>query len=167
MNQRESVYQATINVLADHNVAWDGNTPVAKVVTKELRASIISAVTQSILVGETEMSAEGRAKYPGEKKMAVYVTGLVNNWFRKDSKLNGNTKYVAKAPGSRAGSGDEQIKALKALREAKAGDANAVALIDAAIDSRKSEIKTAKTKVVFTEDMLEKIPAELRESLGL
>lgn len=165
MNQRESVYQSTMNVLADAEIAFDDGQNVEDVVTKELRKSVIAVVTASIISGETEMSTEGRAKYCDEQKMRNYVSGLVSNWFRKDKRLNGGVKHEIKNPGSRVGSGDEQLKALKALRATKTDDADALAAIDEAIAARKAEVGTKKVEV--TEAQLALIPEGLRAKLGL
>lgn len=168
LNQRESVYLSTMNVLADAGINFDdGQSPTAQeLVSKDMRKSICMMVTQSICSGETEFSSEATAKHDTEAKVASYVSGLVNNWFRKDKRLNGGNKYETKAPGSRAGAGDEQLKALKALRATKADDAEALAVIDAAIASRQSELKVTKT-VELTEAQIEALPAGVREALGL
>lgn len=168
LNQRQSVYLATMNVLADSNINFDdGQSPTAaELVTKDMRQSIMSIVTQSIISGETEFSAEATAKHDTEAKVRSYVSGLVNNWFRKDTRLNGGTKYVTKSPGSRQGSGDEQLKALKALRATKSDDAEALQVIDAAIESRKSELGKSKV-VTMTAEQVEALPASVREALGL
>lgn len=168
MNQRESVYLATVNTLAEAGVNFDdGQTPtILEIVTKDMRKSICMIVTQSIISGETEFSSEARAKHDTEEKVRSYVSGLVNNWFRKDKRLNGGNKYEAKNPGSRAGCGDEQLKALKALRNTKADDAEALAVIDAAIASRQGELKVTKT-VALTQEQIDALPANVRESLGL
>lgn len=168
LNQRESVYVATLNVLADAGVNFDdGQSPTAtELVSKDMRKSIMSIVTTSIMSGETDMSTEGRAKYDTEDKMRSYVSGLVNNWFRKDPRLNGSTKYTAKNPGSRAGAGDEQLKALKALRATKTDDAEALAVIDQAIEARKAELGKAKV-VELTAEQIEALPESVRKSLGL
>ena len=168
INQREAVYVTTMNVLADHEIPFDdGQAGGAEaVVTKDMRKSIVDCISLAILAGEVEMSTEGKAKYNDIKKMKTYVSGLVSNWYRKDPRLNGATKYKAKNPGSRAGSGDEQIKALKTLRQVKAEDAEAVAVIDQAIEARKAELGASKT-VELTDDMIACLPAELRSKLGL
>lgn len=168
LNQRQSVYLATMNVLADNSINFDdGQTPTAaELVTKDMRHSIMSIVTQSIISSETEFSAEATAKHDTEAKVHGYVSGLVNNWFRKDSRLNGNTKYVTKSPGSRQGAGDEQLKALKALRATKSEDAEALQVIDAAIETRKSELGKSKV-VTMTAEQVEALPASVREALGL
>lgn len=162
MNQKSAVYQATMGVLAEAGIDFTDGQNVAAVITKDLRKSIIQVVTQAFMAGEVEFSAEAKAKYSDEAKVTSYVNGLVNNWFRKDSRFNGDTKYVAKNPGSRAGQGDIILKNLKALRSTRT-DAAELAAIDTAIAKRKEEIPAKKTVVVD----LEKIPAELKELLGL
>lgn len=165
MNQREAVYTTTLNALADAGVAFDDGQNVEDVVTKDMRKSIIACISSAILKGEVEMSAEGRVKYADEPKMRNYVSGLVSNWFRKDKRLNGGVKHEIKNPGSRAGAGDEQLKALKTLRATKTDDADALKAIDEAIASRKAELGTKKVEI--TEEMLSLIPADLRSKLGL
>lgn len=168
MKQKDAVYTTTMNVLAENNVPFDDGQEggVEKVVSKEIRASIIGAVTSAILAGEVVMSADGLAKYDTEDKMRGYVSGLVSNWFRKDSRLNGNVKYEIKNPGSRAGAGDSQMKALKDLRAAKADDEAAVKVIDEAIEKRKNELKATKT-VEITEETIAALPEDVRAKLGL
>jgi hypothetical protein len=169
LNQRESVYVSTMNVLADKSINFDdGQTPTAaELVTKDMRQSIVACVTQSIISGETEFSAEATAKHDTEAKVRGYVSGLVNNWFRKDTRLNGNVKYTVKSPGSRAGAGDEQLKALKALRSTKADDQEALQVIDAAIEARKSDLKLNNPWRALTQEQVDALPQSVREALGI
>jgi hypothetical protein len=166
-NQRECVYVTTMNVLADAGVNFDDGQAdgVKPLVTDAMLKSIVGICALSILSGETEMTAEGRAKYTDEKKMRVYASGLVNNWFRKDKRLNGGVKHEAANPGSRAGSGDEQLKALKAFRATKT-DAAELKLIDEAIATRKAEIAQTKA-VVLTDEQIALIPESLRSLLKI
>lgn len=168
-SQRQAVYVAIMNVLADANVSFDdGQTPTAaEVLTKDQRKAVQEIVTMGLINGEVEFSSEARAKYDTVEKTRNYTSGLVNNWLRKDKRLNGNVKYEAKNPGSRAGAGDEQIKALKLVRAAKADDADAVKAIDEAIAQRQAEIKSAKPAVTLTAEQIAALPEELREKLGL
>lgn len=166
MNQRQGVYVTTMNVLGEHGISFDDGGDVSAVVTDKIRGDIMNVIVAGFQAGEIEMSEEGRAKYAEEKKLRCYVSGLISNWFRKDPRLNGNVKHEIKNPGSRAGAGDDQLKALKLIREAKADDAEAVAAIDAAIEMRKTELKASK-QVTLTEEQLSKIPADLKAKLGL
>ena len=76
--------------------------------------------------------------------MKKYVSGLVNNWVRKNKEFNCGNTYAAKNPGSRAGSTDPQMKALKTLlSQLGEDDATAIAEVKSAIEARKAEIKPA------------------------
>jgi hypothetical protein len=83
---------------------------------------------------------------------------------KKDPRLNGDVKYVAKNPGSRAGQGDSTLKELKKLMTI-VSDADQRVAIEAAIETRKSEIATEKAKTVTLD--LTKIPDDLKAKLGL
>jgi len=110
MKQNEAVFQAVCAVL-------DRSTFSSAVqLTKEQRNTVIEMVTQGIVSGVVDFSDEAKAKYDTEAKIKSYTTGMVSNHLRKDKRLNGNVEYEIKNPGSRAGSGDGTLKALKALR---------------------------------------------------
>lgn len=155
MNQKESVYAATVAIASEKGVDFSKATDLPK----EVRSAIVDVVTQSIIDGDTEFSAEAHEKHTTPDAVRKYVVGLVNNWFRKDVRLNGGTKYEAKNPGSRQGLGDPQIKELNKLLtlhpEAKAD-------IQVAIDARKAEIGTAKKEIVID---MSKIPEHLKSLL--
>ena len=135
LSQKESVFQAVTSLIDV------GNTVVE--LTKDQRSEVIAMVTQSIVQGETEFSAEAKAKYKTESDVKGYVNGMVSNWLRKDTRLNGGTKYEIKNPGSRAGQGDEILANLKNLK-ATMTDAAHIAVIDEHIETRKSELAKAK-----------------------
>jgi hypothetical protein len=65
---------------------------------------------------------------------------LVSNWQRKDTRLNGGDKYETKNPGSRTGSQDEQVKAMRNLLKTQT-DPAIKAQIQKAIEERLAEIK--------------------------
>jgi len=156
LNQKESVFQAVLSTIGE----FDG--PVS--LTKEQRSEVVDVVTQSILSGDTEFSDAAKAKYDTEQKTRTYVIGLVNNWLRKDTRLNGGTKYEAKNPGSRAGSGDPVIRELKKLLSL--ADAESQEAIQAEIDARLAEVKSQKmvqAKKVVNSDL---IPEHLKHLVG-
>ena len=141
MNQKEAVFSAVNNVLAENNISFDAGTDAKTLITKALRASIVDVVVAGFKSGEVELSAEAATKFDTDQKLKTYTSGLVTNWLNKDKRLNGGMAYVAKNPGSRAGSGDPQLKALKALITQV--DETARPEIQAAIDARIAEIKPA------------------------
>lgn len=75
-----------------------------------------------------------------EEQLKKYVPGLVNNWMRKDKRLNGGEQYKTKNPGSRTGSGDESLKAMRTLLSVTT-DQEVINQIQAAIDQRIEELK--------------------------
>ena len=82
-------------------------------------------------------------------------------WLRKDTRLNGGTKYEAKNPGSRRGSADAQVVALRKL-QAMQSDPAKVTEIQTYIDKRLAEIAPKPDPID-----VEAIPAELRAKFGL
>jgi hypothetical protein len=152
LSQKEGVFQAIVELF---NFSGKGKfTP-----TKDQRKQIVEMVTAGIMDGNIEFSEEAQAKYPTSKDVSGYVTGMVSNWLRKDTRLNDSETYVAKNPGSRTGSGDEMLKNLKALRT-QLSDKDKIAKVDEAIENRKSELQAAKAKSVTIN--VDAIPEELR-----
>jgi hypothetical protein len=152
MNQKESVYSATIAVAQEDGISFNN----ALEIQKTSKDKIVDLVTESIISGDTEFSADARAKHVDTAAIRKYVVGLVNNWFRKDTRLNGGSKYVAKNPGSRQGIADPQIKELKKLLDLHP---EAATDINAAINARQAEINATKVQITVNLDL---IPASLR-----
>jgi hypothetical protein len=143
MNQRQATVTTLMSILSERGVSYElnGETPISQVLTKSDKDQAVSIISQGFLSGQIDMSAEGKAKYfSDEKELKKYVVGLVNNWIRKATEFNGSAKYEIKNKGSRAGSGDEQIKALKELLK-QTTDAEVRAEIQEAINDRTEEIK--------------------------
>jgi len=161
MSQSASVVAATQEVLGE---SFKPGTPVLEYITKDQTKQVVDLVTQSILEHGTDFSPGARIKYDSPSKVRTYVVGMVNNWFRKSTELNGGTKYAPKNPGVRQGSSDPQLKELKLLRKAlieRNAQPEAVAKVDEAIAQRLSEIKP-QSKI---EVDLSKIPEHLRDLL--
>ena len=164
-SQREATVNAIMAVLSDRGVNFElgGSTNVSTVLTAEDKKKVQTILSNGFNKGEIQLSTEASAKYVGNtSEMNKYVSGLINNWVRKFPDFNAGTKYEAKNPGSRAGTGDEQVKEMRKLLKVTS-DSEAKLAIQSAIDSRLAEIKPAtETKI-----NLEAIPAELRAKLGL
>jgi hypothetical protein len=144
MTQKEAVFQAVTNVCGTVDGAY---TP-----TKEQRAQINLILVEGFTSNSIQMETP-----KSESDLKGYVSGLTSNWLRKDTRLNGNTKYAAKNPGSRAGSADPQLKAMRALISTLT-DETEKSEVQAYIDARVSEI--AITKQVKTVDF-SALPADL------
>jgi len=128
ISQGEAVFQAVVQVCGEA----DGSKYEP---TKAQLEQIHELVVQMFMQGVTVHS-----KTTDETQLRKYVPGLTNNWLRKDKRLNGGGTYVPKNPGSRSGSSDESIKAMKTLLSLTT-DAEAKAEIQAAIEARQAELK--------------------------
>jgi hypothetical protein len=171
MKQRDAVYSAITSTLEDAGISFEDGMDVSTVLTPELRKSAHAIVTEGFTSGKIafESNASNNEKLANPAKLNSYVSGLISNWVRKDKRLNGDVSYVAKNPGSRVGSGDEQVKTLRALfRKFSKTDPTKAASVQTFIDQRIAALKSEKgSSMTITEEQLASIPAELRESLGL
>lgn len=156
-SQKQAVYVSVCTTLS----IGDINEKVD--LTKDQRATVIGLVTDSIVGGETEFSAEAKAKYATRDDVKGYVNGMVSNWLRKDTRLNGGSKYETKNPGSRAGQGDEVLKNLKALKSTLT-DAAHIEAVDEEITKRTAELAASKAKSVTIDES--KIPESLRHLIA-
>ena len=160
--QRNAVFAAICNIRQVES--FDG--PVT--LTKDERGLVHQMVCEGFRSGtiEFENTPANQEKLASDSKLSGYVSGLISNWLRKDTRLNGGGKYVAKNPGSRAGQSDEQMKTLRALAKQFAGtDKEQVVL--AQIEKRKSELAAAKVKSVeLTPEQIDALPADVKAALG-
>ena len=167
MNQREAVFAATTSVLSDNNITFEEGQDIKDVMTDDLRKSVIAIVCEGFANGEVifKDSEENKKKLADPKKLKSYVSGLVSNWYRKDKRFNGNVKYVAKNPGSRAGQSDSKLKALRNLKKQMEAASQDTTEVDSYIEARTTELATEKAKKIEVD--MTQIPQELKDSLGL
>ena len=144
MSQKEAVFQAVTNVVGVQDGVYTLN--------REQRAS----VNQILFEGFRSSTVECDTEY-NDSELKAYVSGLQSNWLRKDKRLNGGVKYQAQNPGSRVGSTDPQVKALRALIKTQS-DETKIAEIQSFIDKRLSEIKPSKSVTID----VNALPAELQ-----
>lgn len=145
ISQKEAVFQAVKNVCGEQDGAY---TP-----SKEQRAQVNGILFEGFRKGTIELDREF-----SDTDLKSYVSGLQSNWLRKDKRLNGGVAYVAKNPGSRAGSGDPQLKALRALMTTDIS-ATERAEVQSYIDARIMEINATKAKKVTVD--FSALPADL------
>lgn len=151
ISQKEAVFNAVCEVVGSFSGSVELST--------DQRKQVIEMVMSGFQSGSVEISAEASAKYDTDAKLKSYTQGLVSNWLRKDTRLNGGSKYETKNPGSRAGSGDETVRALRALRKTLT-DAEQIAEVESEIESRLAAVKAAKQPKVEINASL--IPENLR-----
>lgn len=150
MKQNDAVFQAVCQVLGQTNFDQ------AVVLTTDQRKQVIEIVSKGICEKKVDFSTEASEKYNTFDKVKTYTSGMVSNHLRKDKRLNCNTKYEAKNPGSRTGQGDEMLKNLKALRS-QLTDLQHIQAVDEKIAERTNEL----SKKTVTID-IDKLPEELR-----
>ncbi len=130
MTQGELVYLAVTTMFPNTEVI-----PNTTTWTKEQLDGVHALVLNGFITGEVNKNSGGT----DEIALKKYIPGLVNNWVRKDKRLNGGMKYVPKNPGSRTGSGDETLKNLKLLLTMVADDVKPAVQVE--IDKRVEELK--------------------------
>jgi hypothetical protein len=135
MTQKQAVISAVVNVCGEVDGPYQP--------TKEQRAQVNNILFEGFKSGTIAYDGE----LPDDTKLKAYVSGVQSNWLRKAKELNGNVQYQAKNPGSRAGSGDAQIKAMRMLLSTKT-DAAERAEIQSFIDARLSELKPTKSVTI-------------------
>lgn len=145
MKQSDAVYQAVVNVVGEVDGAY---AP-----TREQRAQVAAILFEGFRAGTIAIGTEY-----DDAGLKQYTSGLISNWLRKDSRLNGGVKYEAKNPGSRTGSTDPQVKAMRILLSTKS-DAAECAEIQSYIDKRLAEIKPVTEAKQLTAEQIEQLAA--------
>jgi hypothetical protein len=135
MTQNEAVFQAVSAVFGEQ-LDNDGRVPETGQWSEAQKKEVYGFLMQSFKAGEWEKKSGGT----DDESVMKYIPGLVNNHVRKDKRLNGDVEYVAKRPGSRQGTGDESVKAMKTLLSMTT-DPEAKAAIQIEIAKRVAEIK--------------------------
>ena len=150
VSQKEAVFNAVTNVCGS---ASDGS---ALNPSRDERSQISTILFEGFRSGSVQLDREFN-----DTELKNYISGLMSNWLRKDKRLNGNVTYVAKNPGSRQGSGDEQLKALRALMSSLTDEADR-AEVQAHIDARVAELSAAKKMSIN----FNALPIELRNKFS-
>lgn len=162
LSQHAAVVQVT---QAHFGEKFIPGSDVKEIATKADKQAIAAKIAEMMLEGAVELSDSARAKYgeSAEILTSKYVVGMVTNWFNKSKELNGGVKYETKNPGSRIGSGDEQLKELGLLRKQllQIGNEDGVKRVDEAITARRAEIQAAKQPTI--EINKDNLPEYLRD----
>jgi hypothetical protein len=146
LSQRDAVHQAVTAILGNvTKVDWDA-------ISKDKKALIFELLVRGFTTGEIELKGNRSVEW-----ITKYVPGLVNNWCRKDKRLNGDTEYVPKTTRgpNPVGGGDETMQAMRGLLGVTT-DPDARKLIELEIAKRAEELKP---KVTID---LDKLPEHLR-----
>jgi hypothetical protein len=158
MKQNEAVFKITVAVLAEHGIEFKSGQDVKPLLNDSIETEICSQLMAGFKDGSIDLKGGVETKYPTDQALKTYVSGLMSNWYRKGKELNGNVEYVAKNPGSRAGSSDPQLRELKKVLSQVTTDDDK-AMIQGYIDARLSELNAAKSKAKPIDFSV--LPAEL------
>jgi hypothetical protein len=137
-SQKDAVVRAVMSVVEGYTLGEE--TPLSEVITKEEKDRVKTILFNGFRNGNIELSPEAATKFRADAELKKYVTGLLDNWIRKYPQFNAGQSYVTKNPGSRSGTGDAKIKALKALLKTVT-DNEVKAQVQQAIDERLNELK--------------------------
>lgn len=133
MSQKEGVFTALVDVLGTNEF---GGKPV------ELDDSQKLQVRQQLVQMFKDREISYAGDLPDDKALLTYTGGLLNNWLRKDERLNGGGKYVPKNPGMRQGAGDPRMRAMRALlATVKGADRD---LVQKEMDALQAQLKPKK-----------------------
>lgn len=135
ISQGEAVFQAVTKVLSQNHMHVEGKVSLTDDQLEAVHDEVFMAFETGLTV---------HSKNPSPEALRKYIPGLVNNWLRKDTRLNGGTKYTTKNPGSRTGSTDESIKAMRTLLSVTT-DPAVKDQINSAIEARLEELKPKPT----------------------
>jgi hypothetical protein len=151
--QKEAVFQAVSTVLENDGITVEGN--ISTHMSRERRASVNAILFESFRAGNIELDREYT-----DTDLKAYVSGLQSNWLRKDKRLNGGVQYTAKNPGSRAGSGDTQLKNMRLLLATLTPGTPDYTEVEVAIETRVKEVQASKIKAKPIDFSV--LPADLR-----
>jgi len=155
-SQVNAVVETVMSVLNENGIDYELNGEIN--VKSVLNPDMLTEIRSQILIGfqnnEISMTDKAKANNPTDKHMKSYVSGLVNNWIRKYKPFNNGVKYKIKNPGSRSGSGDEQVREMRKLLKT-IQDTETRTKIQDAIDSRIAEIKPTEDVEINTEALPE------------
>lgn len=163
-NQRTATVNTILAVLSNRGVDYElnGPTPISEVLNSDDKSKVRDILFTMFRNGEVQYKPEFQSKVNDDSELKKYISGLVNNWIRKAKEFNSGETYKAKNPGSRAGTGDDQVREMKKLLSVTQ-DQDARAAIQSAIDTRVAALKAEKQQVTID---VSKLPEHLRHLLG-
>jgi hypothetical protein len=141
-SQKEAVFSAISSVLAEAGITVPEGGNYAEHLDRELRAQVTNILVEGFNGGNIALDKS----FESEADLRTYCSGLTSNWLRKDKRLNGGVQYIAKNPGTRVGSKDAQLTAMRLLLDTKTDPAEK-AEIQSFIDTRIAEVKASRKPV--------------------
>jgi len=152
-NQKQATYSAITVALSNAQVDFTNEISLKEFLAKESNSEAILKEAKGILFAgfRNDLIATSdefkSTKVDNDALLSSYCSGLISNWSKKDSRLNGDVKFQFKNKGIRAGSGDAQVKELRKLLKQTSGT-EFEAEVKESLDKRLSEIKVSKVQVI-------------------
>jgi hypothetical protein len=146
-SQREATFDAIISVLKNNGVAFTPGNDVKSVLTSAMKKDVRSKLVSEFNNGTIAVSDDFKSKLNSDAELNKYCSGLISNWVKKDTRLNGNTKYQVVNKGTRTGNGDSQVKELRKLLKVTIGT-EAEKDVATALNNRIAQIKAEKSPSV-------------------
>lgn len=156
ISQKDAVFQTVCAFLEENDRKYEEGVKVE--LSRDDRKTCVTMLIAFTEAGEVEVKSE-----KARADLKDYWNGCVSNHLRKDLRLNGNVEHVIKNPGSRAGSGDAELKEMKKLLIKVKGTEHEE-VVQKAIDDRLKVIAEEKMKdLEINEDNL---PENLKHLAG-
>lgn len=95
MSQKEAVYTATMEILRQANIPYDGE-PIKQLMPKEVRKLVTYKLLEYALNNEIKFSKTDSniQRLNDKKKLTAYLSSLICNHWNRDKRLNGSLKGV-------------------------------------------------------------------------
>lgn len=162
VSQKDGVFGAVVAYLEEKSIPFEEGAKAVDLST-DARKTIVG-----MLVAATEAGELTRKSNKSGQSLEQYWSGTLSNWLRRDPRLNGGVEKVEpKNPGSRAGSGDAELRELKKLMQQVevTGNAEHITAVQEAIDNRMKIVEAEKAKKIAVD--LSKIDPSLLASIGV
>jgi len=91
MSQREAVFTSIFQILKNDKVNFDGNSLVKPHLTEERLKKVYDVLIENFKAKKVALkdTPSNQKKLADPSELRTYITGLVNNWIRRDPRLNG------------------------------------------------------------------------------
>jgi hypothetical protein len=164
LNQREATFQAITTVLSNSGVNFTSGEDAKSVLTSEHKKKVRDILVSGLKDGSITSTQEFMSKMSTDADLSKYTSGLISNWIKKDTRLNGNKKHQSSGGNSssnRVGNSDSQVKELKKLLKATVGTDSEQEVAEA-LNARINELKVNKTSRAKSSISVESIPENLQ-----
>lgn len=140
-SQKQAVVNSILSVIKERtgdDYVMGGEVKMSDIFTKDDHNKVREMIIAGFIAGEVNISDDARAKHT-DNNFVTYTNGLIKNWVKKNPDFNSGEKYTPANPGSRAGQGDETVRALRSLLKTNLDDEVRIE-VDQALKDRLEEI---------------------------